>query len=138
MALVTINRNPSRNELRWFGVLLGPFLVVAGHLLARRLGVRAAVPVGWSLAAGLTATYYAVPAVRRRIYLAWTYVTYPIGATVSWGVLSLVYFGVVTPLGIALRLAGRDPLQRAFDRRRASYWTDHRTGDDLGRYLRQY
>jgi hypothetical protein len=49
-----------------------------------------------------------------------------------------VYFGVVTPVGLLLRLTGRDPLQRAFDLGRASYWTEHRTGDDPRRYFRQY
>jgi hypothetical protein len=138
VSLVTLNRNPSGRELRWFGLLLGLFLAVAGHALCRRLRLPALAPGAWALAAAVTATYYALPALRRRIYLGWTYLTYPIGATVSWGVLSVVYFGVVTPVGLLLRLAGRDPLQRALERGRPSYWTDHRTGDDPRRYFRQY
>lgn len=138
MALVTINRNPSPKELRWFGALLGAFLGVAGHLVSRKAGLAGVAPALWALAVAVPAVYYAVPRVRRPIYLGWTYLTFPIGMTVSWVVLSLVYFAVVTPVGLALRLAGRDPLQRALERGRASYWNDHPTGDDPSRYFRQY
>jgi hypothetical protein len=36
--------------------------------------------------------------------------------------LGALYFGVLTPLGLVLRLAGCDPLRLRFDRRAPSYW----------------
>ena len=37
-------------------------------------------------------------------------------------VLGLLFFAVVTPMGLAMRLLGKDPLRRRFDREAASYW----------------
>lgn len=44
-----------------------------------------------------------------------------IGALVAQLVLALVYFGVVTPIGLVKRLFGWDPLERRAARQ-ASYW----------------
>lgn len=37
-------------------------------------------------------------------------------------VMRLLFFGVVTPIGVAMRLAGRDPLRRRHDPAASSYW----------------
>ena len=63
---------------------------------------------------------------------------HPVGAAVSHGLMALVYFGVVTPTGLRLLLAGRDPLGRTLQRGApGSYWLPHRPGGDVARYLRQ-
>ena len=36
--------------------------------------------------------------------------------------MAVLFFAVVTPTGLAMRLAGKDPLRLRFDRRAASYW----------------
>jgi hypothetical protein len=47
----------------------------------------------------------------------------------NFGVLGLLavgglFFCVLTPLGLVLRLAGRHPLRLRFDRRAPSYWIE--------------
>jgi hypothetical protein len=37
-------------------------------------------------------------------------------------VMRLLFFGVVTPIGLAMRLTGRDPLRRRHDPTATSYW----------------
>jgi hypothetical protein len=37
-------------------------------------------------------------------------------------VMAILFFAVVTPLGLIIRLAGRDPLRQHLDRNAASYW----------------
>jgi saxitoxin biosynthesis operon SxtJ-like protein len=138
MPLVQINKNPSRKDLRWFGLLFGVFFGVVGGLAFRRSGWGPGAYVPWALAAVVPVLYYAIPPLRRPIYLGWTYLVFPIGLVVSFAVLAVVWFAVVTPVGLLLRLAGRDPLERAFDARRATYWVEHRTGDEAARYFRQY
>lgn len=39
-------------------------------------------------------------------------------------ILSIVYFGVITPIGLFNRLRKRDSLQQVIDRRTATYWLD--------------
>lgn len=138
MPLVQINKNPSRRDLNWFGALFAAFFGFVGLLASRRPGWEGAAPVLWTVAVAVPAVYYAIPPLRRPIYLGWTYLVLPLGLVVSFAVLAIVYFAVITPIGLLLRLAGRDPLERAFEPARASYWVEHHTGEDSTRYLRQY
>jgi len=53
---------------------------------------------------------------------AWMTLGEALHGVVSPLVLGLVYFGVFTPVGVAMRLAGRDALARRFERAVPSYW----------------
>ena len=136
MAVIDINRNPSPRELRWFGVMLTVFVAVVGFLFWRAEATRVATIV-WGAGAALTLVFAAVKAARRPIYLGWIYAAYPIGWTVSHLLLGAIYYLVVTPIGLALRLGGRDPLERTFDRSASTYWTPHDPGKDVSRYFKQ-
>lgn len=37
-------------------------------------------------------------------------------------VLGFLFFAAVTPMGLAMRALGKDPLRRRFDRAAATYW----------------
>ncbi|MCF3649581.1 SxtJ family membrane protein [Synoicihabitans lomoniglobus] len=137
MSLIKINRHPTTKDLRVFATLwflfLGVFAVVAFQrdltLLARVLGAVA-------FAVGLMG--WAKPPSVRLIYLGAVLVTFPIGFVLSHVILAIVYYLVITPIGILMRLLGRDPLNRKFDPNRKSYWepkTDKRTPAS---YLRQH
>ena len=52
--------------------------------------------------------------------------------------LLLVFYGVVTPIGLVLRLAGRDPMHRKLDRAAATYWVRRPQPQGVERYFRQY
>jgi hypothetical protein len=41
----------------------------------------------------------------------------------------MLFFCVLTPLGLILRLAGREPLRLRFDRRVPSYWIERASAD---------
>jgi hypothetical protein len=49
----------------------------------------------------------------------------------------LIYFGVFLPIGLLFRTAGRDALQRGFDRNRKSYWQVKKQPRDGASYFRQ-
>jgi hypothetical protein len=68
----------------------------------------------------------------------WTDAAKPIGWTVSMALLAVVYFLVFTPVGLILRAFGHDPMQRGFDRGRASYWGEHPPPPEPRRYFRQF
>jgi len=55
-------------------------------------------------------------------YAAWMRVTTLIGGVVTTVVLSIVFFLIFTPIGIFLKLTGRDHLQRNFLNKATSYW----------------
>lgn len=138
MALIEINRNPSRRDLAWFGAVLLLFLVVIGGVVGRALHSDVTRNVVWGAGAVLALTYYAVPPLRRPMFVGWMYAAYPIGWVVSHVLLGLVYFGVVTPIGLLMRAVGHDPMARRFDRSAPTYWIAREQVTDVRRYFRQF
>jgi ABC-type uncharacterized transport system permease subunit len=138
MALIDIHRNPSRRELLWFGLLLLLFFgLVGGLVLWRSESLTASISI-WTVGGLLTVVYYAVRPLRLPIFLGWIYVAYPIGFVMSHLVLGVIYFLVITPIGLIMRLLGRDPMERQFDRAAKSYWTRRGAAARTERYFRQF
>jgi hypothetical protein len=134
---VARSRPPTQPELRWFGLLLLLLFCVLAALAAWRFEApRAALGLA-GFGAALALAYYALPPLRRPLWLAWMRAVAPLGRLVSHAVLGLVYFGVITPIGVAMRLAGRDKLERRFDPSAPSYWSARPREADPSRYLRQ-
>ena len=106
-------------EGRRFGLTVGAAFVVLGGVLAWRGRAIAAVMAlslgGTLLAAGLLAPGRLVPVQRAWLSLgaALSRVTTPI-------FLGLVYFVAITPIGLGLRVARRNPLTR--NRSRGTLW----------------
>ena len=138
MTVIEINRNPSRQDLLWFGVLLPVFFAIVGVVVWRRTGALTPATAVWAAGGTVSALFALWPASRRRIYLGWMYAVYPIGWTVSHLLLGVVYFLVITPIGLALRVLHRHPLERRLDRTATTYWVRHNPADSLKRYLRQF
>lgn len=136
--MLTLNRNPSPKDLRTFGLLLGLFLPTFGWLVCRKL----AVSTPWGILAVLSATSIvaaiAAPWAFRGVYIVWTTAVFPIGWVVSHFVLAIVYWGVITPIGLTLRLLGRDPMQRGFDPRATTYWQRRAPRTDPKSYFRPF
>lgn len=137
MALLDINWNPKPRELRQFAVL---WLVVFGLIGAYSLWGRGSLPAAaafWVVAAaGLVG--YLRPGFLRPVYILWMALAWPIGWTISHLLLLSVYYLVLTPIGLLMRLFGNDPLQRRFDPSAKTYWTPHDPGADEARYFKQF
>ena len=136
MSLVQINWKPNARDLRMFGATIVAGFAVIGAIVFFRGAERAAYAcwVGGGLAGalGLTGSRAALP-----VYLAWMGVAFVLGSVMTRVVLVLVYYGVVTPLGIASRLAGRDRLQLSRPGGE-SYWLDLSPPSDKDDYERQF
>jgi hypothetical protein len=65
-------------------------------------------------------------------------ITAPIGWVVGEILLAAMFFGVFLPVGLALRLLRRHPLQWQFERQRATYWEPKPCGHNPDRYFKQY
>lgn len=91
---------------------------------------------GIGAASGLV--LWIVPQIARPFYLVWNALGCCMGFVVSNVAVTAVYLFVVTPIGLALRLIGRDPLQRRLELERESYWEDAEKTGDAERYFRQH
>lgn len=137
MAIIQVDHDPSPRDLAWFAAILlavsaglGVWLVTAGHPTAGRWA--------WFVGGVLLGVFAAVPRWRRGIYLGWIYAFYPLGFALSYVVLALVFFGVVTPIGLLLRLRGRDAMNRGDAADRVSFWKPRAEATAPERYFRPY
>ena len=73
----------------------------------------------------------------RPVFVGWMILDFPIGWLVSHVLLAVLFFGVFAPVGILLRLSGKDSL-RLRRPNADSFWQDKPVVTDLRRYLRQY
>lgn len=78
------------------------------------------------------------PALIRPIFVGWMIIAFPIGWTVSRILLALIYYGVFTPIGLFLKLIGRDVLARSQQPTRDSYWETKPMPATLHSYFRQF
>lgn len=137
------NWRPDTAELRTFGrsLLVGfPGLAAVFSLvIGWRLHVWPAWPL-WMAGVGALAglLFSVVPALARPVYVLWYFLACCIGIVVSNVVMALLYYAVVTPVGICLRLCGRDPMRRKFDRGAQTYWLDAEKPGDAKSYFRQF
>lgn len=136
--MLSVDRHPPASQLRNFGLLLLLFVPLFGALVWWRTGQIGAAQTVWSAGGVLTAVYWALPFVRRPIFVGWMYAAFPIGWTISHLLMGAIYYLVITPIGLLIRANGRDPLLRSFDRSAQSYWSATTPTEDVRRYFRQY
>ena len=128
----------SARQLRLFAAVWFPLLMgIVGLVLWRRAGLPAGAVALWAVAGGVGIAGAVKPESVRPVFLGTMAATRPIGAIVSTVVLATVYLLVFTPIGIAMRALGYDPMRKRFDRSAPSYWTPHAESDEVGRYFRQ-
>jgi hypothetical protein len=137
MALLDINWNPNRRELRQFSLLWVAFFGLIGVYSLWAKGSPNTAIVLWTVAAaGVIGAIR--PGFLRPAYVVWMALALPIGWTISHLMLLVVYYLVLTPIGLLMRLVGYDPMQRKLDRTAKSYWIEHDSSADAARYFKQY
>ena len=107
---------------RAFGLVFTVFFLLIGLLpLLHGHAIRM-----WALllAGGVLVLALAVPAVLAPANRLWTKLGLVLHKIVSPIALGILFFLVVTPTGLLMRLLGKDPLRLRFDRSADSYWID--------------
>ena len=138
--MITINRHPSRKQLWWFAGLWLPLFggMIGSSLFWRLDAPRAAIAV-WAATAVATVLALSSEAAATFIFVALCYATFPIGFVMSWVALTAMFFLVITPLGLIMRITGRDSLRLKADAEAGSYWTPRPgRGTDSDRAFRQF
>jgi hypothetical protein len=147
MKLVELNLAPDRKTLKQFGfialvafALIGALILWKRKLLFWDLGSAAPTTAYALWGLGLLSALFslAAPAANRFLYVGLILVTFPIGFVMSYLVMGIIFFLVLTPIGLIFRLIGRDPLHRRFDRGTTTYYVPHKEVENVERYFRQY
>jgi hypothetical protein len=138
MKLSDILTKPSSKALRQFaGAWLVFFLAVAAHQGFVRGHHQ------WGLAIAVVALVVGGlgllrPAAIRWIFTGWMLLAFPIGWVISQLALLLLFYCIITPAALLLRLKRHDPLHLRPQDPASSLWTVKQTPADLRRYFRQY
>jgi multisubunit Na+/H+ antiporter MnhG subunit len=143
MSLVKLNWKPSPKELRQFGAIFGSGFLLIGlvkyfwiwnWLFERneKLGLIFIFIGIVGGAIGLTGTKLALP-----LYWVWIGIAFVLGNIMSRVVITLIYYGLITPMSFVARLLGRDKLQL---KKRAvqTYWQDISLPHEPEKYKRQF
>lgn len=137
------NWNPGTAEKRKFAVSL----IIGFPLLAAVFALVGWLRSGaWSggfvwlavIGAALGAVLWVLPQIARPFYLVWYFAACCLGIVISNLLIAAFFYLVFTPIGLLMRAAGRDPLQKRLDRSRATYWHDVEKVVDGERYFRQF
>jgi len=140
VCLIRVQTGPSPRHLTVFAAAWAVFFAVAAGSVLRRGGPPAVAAGVAFLGAAVPLAGLARPRLLRLVYRGASVLAFPMGFAVSLVVLAAAYYLVLTPLGLALRVLGHDPLDRSFDRGAESYWTPRRDTQGKGpeSYFRQY
>ena len=136
--MIDLNLNPSKKELRTFGLCALAFLALVGWVVFRRSGSMPIAAGIWGLGVLLAVLGFAAPQTLKPVWIVLMVVNYPIGWVLTHVVMAIIFYLVVTPVGVIMRLTGRDPMERAFDRSAKTYWKARHSDPDSARYFRQY
>ena len=138
MAILDLRLDPSKNELRWFGLILLLFFSVVAGVVYLQSGSTIAPRVIVGVGLTLSVMFYALRPLRLPIYRLWMRAFHPIGWLVSHAILVSIYYLILTPIGLLLRVVGYDPLHRKFDAEPDTYWTHHDPAGRPERYFHQF
>ncbi len=113
-----------RTELRKFGVLMAAVLLVIGGIILWRRGFT--LTTATSVIGGTAAVFLGLaalaPTALRPVYKVWMALAIALGFVMTRVILTIVFFLVITPIGLLMRALGKDPLTKGPDASLDSYW----------------
>jgi len=109
-----------KNNLKKFGMTMGSaFLIISGIVFLRhRHGVQAPVIIaGIFFVLGLAASPILKP-----VYVVWMRLAFVLNWISTRVILIVLFYLMLTPIGLLMRLLGKDPLDRRIEKNRDTYW----------------
>jgi len=123
--IARINWNPNNKDLRIFGLTLIIGFGLIGGLFFWRESLTVAKWM-WMGSIGIGGLAILAPPLSRPFYFLWMGLAFVMGTIVSFLILSLIFYGIITPVGMMMRLIGRDALLRKKEAtKKQTYWHKH-------------
>jgi len=138
MSLIVIDHHPSQRQLRVFGLTWLAFFAIFGCVAWTKYHSVCVAGSLWGVAAALPLIGWFVPELLRIVFVVMGYAAFPIGLVVSFALLASIYYIVLTPIGLIMRLTRYDPMSRKVDRAAKTYWVERPAARDARDYFRQY
>lgn len=119
------NIKSEKSDLRKFGITIGLFLIIlAGYLFWRG---RDTFEIILIFGVALCVLGFAIPVVLKPIYWIWMILAVILGWIMTRVILSLLFYVVITPIGLFSRLSGNKFLDLKWDKSEDTYWNYRNT-----------
>ncbi|MEQ2005871.1 MAG: hypothetical protein ABMA26_03655 [Limisphaerales bacterium] len=139
-----VNWNPDTAARRTFAKslvigfpCLAVVLLLAGYLTGKGWNFGLALKLG-GIGAGVGVLFYALPAIARPFYVVWYALACCIGLVVGNLVLALIFYVLVTGIGLVRRLFGSQPIRKTHDPLAKTYWLAAPPRSNPKRYFSQF
>ncbi len=131
------NIKSSRKELREFGITIGVVLLILSGLALWR--GKASFPYFGIAGILFVVSGLVVPNILKPLQKIWMALAVVMGFFMSRLILTAIFYGVITPIGVLTRLFGNDVLDQRLCKEKSSYWRDRSTTiKDKESYENQY
>lgn len=126
-----------RIALREFGLTIGAILVILGDIALWR--TRPLYPYLLALGFTLIVLGLARPEALKPLQKAWMALSIVIGFFMSRLILTVLFYIVITPMSLAMRIFGKDILDEKIEKEKNSYWVYRPEGEkERSSYENQY
>ncbi len=131
------NIKSTKKELRNFGITIGVILlVIGGYLFFKELG---SYQTFLYLAIALIGLGLIIPNLLKPIYLIWMIFAVIIGWVMTRVILSLLFYLIITPIGIIAKILNKDFLNLKKEYGKATYWNKRDRSLELNQdYSKQF
>lgn len=113
-------QQPTQKDLRQFGLLVGGVFAVIGLW---PVVFRSESPRLWAMMLGslLMVLGAILPQSLKLIYWGWMKIGHVLGSINTKIILGTIYFLLITPMGLVMRLMGKDPMHRVLAKETTTY-----------------
>jgi len=129
----------TNKRIRKFAVTMAVAFSILGALVFFYFEKQTAGYVMWGMAGGMLVLGLPYPPLLWPIERGWYYFAFALGWINMRILLSAVFYVLFVPVGLFMKLIGRDPLDRKIDRSAETYWKEREQAPaDPESYERQY
>ncbi len=115
------------HELKRFGLMMGLILfAIAVYLFWKEKG---GYPYFAAVGAIFAGTGLLQPKLLRPVYQGWMTLAVIMGFVMTRVILTVLFFGLFTPMALIAKLLGKDLLQQRWDKNARTYWVMRKNGD---------
>ncbi|MCF8241989.1 MAG: hypothetical protein K9J16_11430 [Melioribacteraceae bacterium] len=114
------NIKSDKKEIRKFGITIGiVLLLISAYLFYVE---SSAYIILASIAAAFILLAFVIPSILKPLQIIWMTIAVLLGFVMTRVILSVLFYLIVTPIGLIARLSGKDFLDRKIEREKKSYW----------------
>ena len=118
------NIKSKKNDIRNFGLIIGAVLIAIVMLLFWK--EKQSYHILMTVGVVLCVTSLILPVILKPFYFAWMTFAVILGWIMTRVILSLIFYGIITPIGLFSRLVGKEFLNLKLNKTENTYWNHRR------------